>query len=121
MTTPIIIHLITVLPALITGVYILASKKGTRIHKRLGRVWAGLMLITAIDSFFIQKDGSFSWIHILSCVSISSILLALWAIRNGHSGIHQRFMLGAFIGVVVAGYFATMTPGRAVYNFLFDF
>lgn len=120
MSLAIQIHLLTVLPAFLLGIYILISTKGTNRHKLVGRSWAILMLVSAFDSFYIRSNGSFSWIHILSVISITSIIIAVWAIRSGNPRTHKRFMIGAYIGVVVAGYFATMTPGRAVYAYLFS-
>lgn len=113
------LHLFTVLPALFIGVYILLHQKGTPGHRAFGRVWAGLMLSTALVSFSIQRNGTFSWIHILSIVSIVSVLMAIWAIRSGRVRMHKRFMTGAYLGAVIAGVFALFTPGRFVYEFLF--
>jgi len=113
------LHLFTVLPALFIGLYIFLKQKGTPGHKMLGKVWAVLMLVTALVSFYIQRNVTFSWIHILSIVSIVSVLIAIWAIRSGRVRMHQRFMTGAYLGAVVAGGFAMFTPGRFVYEFLF--
>lgn len=46
-----IIHLMTVIPAVPLGIYVFFTPKGTLRHKMAGRVWAMLMIITAIDSF----------------------------------------------------------------------
>jgi uncharacterized membrane protein len=106
-----LIHLATVIPAAVLGAFILSRKKGTPVHKLLGRVWVALMLISATASFWIRSNGAFSWIHILSIVTIVSIVSALIAIRRGNVRRHRRFMQGAYTGLVIAFLF-TFTPDR---------
>lgn len=115
----IVLHLVTVIPALIIGLVVLFNQKGTRLHKRLGRFWAGLIVLTSIVSFFITHNGQFSAIHILSVISIASVLIAIHAIRHGNVLRHKRCMIGAYIGSVVAGIFATILPGRFLYTVFF--
>lgn len=120
MSIQIALHLFSVLPALLIGCLVLVIKKGTRVHKMLGRIWVGLMLFTSLVSFFIRDEGKFSWIHILSIITIVSMGIAIWAIRHGRVRTHRGFMIGAFIGSIVAGVFASVLPGRLVYVFLFS-
>jgi len=119
MSIPIFLHIFSVLPAVLLGVYILCNKKGTTTHKTLGRIWAGLMLFTSFSSFFILHEGRFSWIHILSLITIASIAISIWGIRNHKIKIHRGFMIGAFVGSIIAGIFATIMPGRFLYTVLF--
>lgn len=116
---PITIHLVTVLPALAIGAANLARKKGTSSHKFLGRIWVPLMLVASFTSFFIKSDGTFSWIHLLSIVTIVSVVLSYIAIRRGDTEAHRGYIIGAYIGTLIAGFFAAMLPGRFVYQFLF--
>ena len=69
------------------------------------------MLLTAVSSFGIKSDGRFSWIHILSVVTIVSIVAGVIAIRSGRREMHLRCMRGAYIGLLIAFLF-TMAPGR---------
>lgn len=119
MTLAVTLHLVSVVPAMLLGIVVLANRKGTPVHKLMGRVWVGLMLFTSLTSFFIQVEGSFSWIHILSVVTIFSLVMAVRAIRRGDVNQHKGFMQGAFIGAAIAGFFAAALPGRIVYDFLF--
>ena len=57
LTLPVMVHLATVVPALLLGPFILWRKKGDALHKLLGRVWATLMVITAVASAFIVAPG----------------------------------------------------------------
>ena len=119
MSFAIALHLTSVLPALVIGSVILFNAKGTLTHKRLGRIWLGLMLLTSIVSFFIRHDGRFSWIHLLSLITLASLGIALWAIRQGRVDVHRGFMIDAFVGAIIAGIFASLLPERLLYNFLF--
>ena len=108
-----------ILPALVLAVLILYREKGTKSHKMFGRVWVLLMLVSAISSFFIKSEGQFSWIHILSVVSISSVCVGVLAIRKNLRKLHSICMISAYAGAIVAGVVATLTPGRFVYEFMF--
>ena len=111
MSLALIIHLGTVLPALPLGAYILISRKGGRLHRLLGRIWAGMMVVTAISSFWLRSNGSLSLIHIFSVITLVSVPLAVIAILRGNVERHRRAMLGTYVGLVVAGAFA-FAPGR---------
>lgn len=69
--TPIIVtHLVAALAALALGSYVFLKPKGTVAHRTAGRVWAVLMLVTAVSTYWIRGNGSFSWIHILSVITV---------------------------------------------------
>jgi len=119
MSLAITLHLIFVIPALVLGIFMLIQKKGTAKHKLIGWVWVVLMQINALITFFIQLNGRFSWIHILSVITIISTSIGIWAIRNNKRYLHMGCMIGPFVGMIIAGVFAAILPGRIVYNFLF--
>jgi uncharacterized membrane protein len=107
-----VIHVGTVIPALFLGGPVLLMKKGTKLHKLLGRIWATLMMITAVSSFWLQGlVGSIGPIHIFSVVTLVSIPRGIYYARIGNMVGHQRAMTGPYIGLLVAGLFA-FTPGR---------
>lgn len=114
-----IIHLMTVIPAVPLGIYVFFTPKGTLRHKMAGRVWAMLMIITAIDSFWIKSsNGSIGPIHVFSVISLVSITRAMIAIRRGDIATHERAMMGSFIGLLVAGVFSFL-PGRIMGSLVF--
>lgn len=106
------LHLLAVIPALILGAINLLLEKGTLTHQRIGKVWAILMLITAVSSLFIMPTGSFTWLHLFSLVVIFCIPLGVLSIRKGNIKRHVYCMCGAYIGTVISAFFAVMTPGR---------
>lgn len=117
MSAALIIHLATVLPALPLGAYVLLSRKGGRLHRLLGRIWAGMMIVTAISSFWLRSNGSLSPIHIFAVITLVSIPLAVLAARRGDLERHRRAMIGTYIGLVVAGGVAFL-PGRLLNTWL---
>ncbi len=113
------IHLAMVIPAVPLGAYILWSKKGGARHKLLGRIWGIMMMVTAIDSFWIRSvTGTISPIHIFSVVTLISVPLAVYHIRRGNVEAHRRAIRGVYIGLIVAGFFSLM-PGRLLSTMVF--
>lgn len=110
--TPLILaHLVTAVGALVIGAVIWCMKKGSRAHKLLGRIWAGLIVTTSLVSFGIKTSGHFSWIHILSLVAIVGVSAAVFAAMHGRIVQHRRGMMATYLSLVVAGTFA-MLPER---------
>ena len=72
LTSIVKLHLATVAPAAMLGIYLMFWAKGTKPHRLLGKIYMTLMLITALTSMFIpaavgpQFLGHFGWIHLLS-------------------------------------------------------
>ncbi|QTD54830.1 DUF2306 domain-containing protein [Parasphingorhabdus cellanae] len=124
MSLPVKLHLATVIPAIPLGAYVLWRKKGDRLHKHMGRIWAVLMVTTAIVSFWIGRPGTgiagtgFSFIHIFSVVTLVSIPYGIWQIRRGNAQEHYRAMQGPYIGLLIAGLFAFI-PGRVLGSLVF--
>lgn len=114
-----VIHLFTVFPAFLLGAWILWRPKGTAAHRLVGRIWTILMLITAIDSFWIRSlTGGISIIHFLSAITLVSIPFAIWHARNGRIDSHMRSMRTVYISLCIAGLFA-MLPGRIMGDMIF--
>ncbi|MEQ8409935.1 MAG: DUF2306 domain-containing protein [Erythrobacter sp.] len=124
LSLPIIVHLATVLPALVLGPVVLLRRKGDRIHKLLGRIWVVLMLATAIASAFIRSPGAgiagtgFSFIHIFTVWTLVNVPIGVWLARKGQVARHRGVMTGLYIGLCVAGSF-TLIPGRLLGNLMF--
>lgn len=119
------IHLATVTPAILIGSYLLLNHKGTSSHKRLGRIYMGLMLATALTTLILPAHvgpvvfGHFGFIHLLCLVVFASVAGALLAVRRGNIKAHRNCMIGLYLGgIVVAGSF-TLMPGRLVHGWLF--
>jgi uncharacterized membrane protein len=105
--------------AILLGAYVLFRPKGNRPHKALGRLWIALMLSTSIGSFFIQSKNHFSVIHLLSVVSLVAVMCGLIGARLRHLVLHRSAMVGAYIGLVIAGAF-TLLPYRMLGQIFWD-
>lgn len=119
------IHLASVVPAFIIGTYIMLSRKGTPIHRMLGKVYMLLMLFTATVSLLMPaKVGPVFWnhfgfIHLLSVFALVAVPGAYIAVRQGNIARHKRIMIGLYAGgMLVAGGFA-LGPGRMLNEWLF--
>jgi len=123
-SVPIILHLATVVPALLLGPVVLLRRKGDDTHRLLGRIWATLMLVTAISSAFIRTPGAgimgsgFSFIHIFTVWTLINVPLAVRAARQGRIAAHRGMMMGLYAGLVIAGAF-TLIPGRLLGSLVF--
>ena len=108
--------------AIILGAAQFYMKKGGVIHKLLGRIWVGLMLIVAVSSFFIHKInlwGAYSPIHLLSLWTIFSLGLAIYFVRVGNIKRHKQVMIALYgFALILTGLF-TLTPGRVMYQIAF--
>ena len=115
------LHLAAALGALALGTAVLAGRKGTPLHKALGRSWVALMTAVALSSFWIfelRGGAGPSWIHLLSAWTLISLACAIYFIRRGNVRAHRNFMVGTFAGLVAAGLFA-LAPGRTLYRLFF--
>jgi uncharacterized membrane protein len=117
-TLAIQIHVIAAAAALVSGAAVVFLRKGTSIHLLLGRIAATGMGIAAISSYWIRHWGGFSWIHLLSILTLISITFGVFFRRRGDIANHKRWMMGAYAGLVGAGLF-TILPGRVMNAVLF--
>lgn len=112
------LHLATVLPALVLGLVILTRRKGGAMHRRLGSIWMGMMVTTAIASFWIRgESGAFSGIHLFSIGTLIAVPMAIWRARVRDIRAHQQIMTSLYIGLIVAGAFA-LEPDRVAGQFV---
>jgi uncharacterized membrane protein len=116
------IHAFAAIAAVLLGAVVLFRRKGTPLHKLMGRIWVGLMLVVATSAIFISEIrmiGPFSPIHILIPVVYGSAVLAIWYIRRGNVLGHRATMQSLYFGSLgLAGAF-TLLPGRRMHDVLF--
>ena len=108
--TPVIwIHLFAAIAALALGAMVFLARKGTFLHRVAGRTWAGLMLVTAVSTFWIRGNGSYSWIHLLSVGTLVLLAGVVYAAIKGNIRRHRAGVIGLYSGsLVVAGLFALL-------------
>jgi uncharacterized membrane protein len=110
---PIIIHVAVVLPTIPLGGWLLLARKGTKLHKQLGKVWLVLMLLTATSAIFIQTSGSFSPIHLFVPLTFHAAWKVMATARRGDIRAHKRHLVFTYLtALLIPGIVAFAVPGR---------
>lgn len=124
MNVIIFVHAIAATVALCLGpVWILRRKNPQKWTIAILYVWIVLMSIVSISSYWIRhiNDGSFSFIHILSVVTVLSICESLYFLYKQKTFfLWTKPLVSAYIGLVLAG-IGTLLPGRLISRFVIDF
>jgi uncharacterized membrane protein len=102
-----LIHLIASVLALITGLWVLLSSKGTSRHKAIGYLYTACMLVLNITAFMIYRlYGNFGIFHWFAVVSSLTLLAGMYPIiaKSGKNYIltHFSFMYWSVIGLYCA-------------------
>ena len=106
--------------SLASGTVVLMLPKGTPRHRRLGRVFFFAMMLTALSSFALPflPHGHFSWIHLLSVLTLSTLPSAILHRRRGNIAAHAKVMIMNYLGLLIAFGFA-LEPTRLAGSVLF--
>ena len=115
------IHFLAALIAFVVATLQIVGPKGTTFHRVIGWGWVIIMFTVAISSFFIRtiNQGAFSFIHILSGVTLIALPILVLAARRKDVKAHRRHAYSLYIGaLVIAGVF-TFLPGRLMWHIFF--
>ena len=122
------VHATLALLAVPLGLSILLTKKGTKQHRILGRIWVTFLIIVSLTAIFIQtiNPGQYSWIHLLIPFTLVSLIYSIWNIKKykktkieRYKYSHMYSMIGVYVGaLLIAGAF-TLMPGRFFHEILF--
>ena len=114
-------HAIVALFLFILTLVLFSFKRGSRLHRILGWSWVIATGFVAVSSFWIstiQQLGPFSLIHLLSIITMVSLVINVRAARMHNVKAHQRGMKNLVFGaLLVAGVF-TLFPGRIMFDVL---
>jgi uncharacterized membrane protein len=109
------LHVAAALLSVVLGPVAIFRRSRDIVHRVAGRVWIASMATTAISSFRISENpmfGRFSIIHVLSVVTLVSLVGAFRAIRAGDVARHGATMRALYAqALMLAGAF-TFFPGR---------
>jgi uncharacterized membrane protein len=102
-----LIHLIVSIIALVTGLFVLTTKKGTKNHKQIGYVYSISMILVNLTAFMIYKlygkFGIFHWFAVISCLTLIAglypVLTKKW---KNYLLIHFNFMYWSVVGLYCA-------------------
>lgn len=102
------VHLVFALVALVSGLFVVFMRKGTRIHRTLGHIYFTSMLGLNITALCIYRlFGGFGIFHFLAFVSLAGILSGVgFAVlrrpRDGWLKGHRASMLWSYAGLLAA-------------------
>lgn len=98
--------------AIALGALQFMRRKGGSSHRLLGRAYLGSMALTALLSFFLTSmTGTFSFLHILSILTLITLGQTLWHLRNGNVLGHALSMIWLYGGLLTAGILAATRHG----------
>lgn len=115
------LHLATIVAALALTPTMLLRRRGDRLHRRLGWVWAASMALTAAFSFGVRgiNQGGFSLIHILSAWTLIQVPVIVWRARRHEHAKHRNAVRGMVIGALLVAGFFTFPFDRLMGSWLF--
>ena len=102
-----LIHLIISIIAMITGIFVLLTTKGTIKHKQIGYVYVVSMLLVNVTAFMIYRlFGGFGIFHFFAIVSLLTLIAGMYPIlsRKGKNYIfrHFNYMYWSVVGLYCA-------------------
>lgn len=115
------IHAACAILAIALTIAIFTARRGTRLHRVMGRIWVAALALVALSSFWITELrtwGPFSPIHLLSVYTLVQLYIAVWAARTGNIERHRASMKGIAFGALVIAGALTLIPGRTMYRVL---
>ena len=119
------LHLGTLAPAFALGTYLPINRKGTPLHRLLGKLYMGLMLFTATATLFMEAQvgplflNHFGYLHLLSLLVLRTVPLAYIAAKRGNIKVHKHHMIGMYIGALLLAGSFTLMPGRLMHTWFF--
>lgn len=97
----VVFHVVTVLPCVPLGLYLLVAPKGTAMHKQLGKLWVALMVISALSTLFIRDGMELSWIHIFVPLTLRASYLIIAKARRGDIKGHRGEIVSLYLGALM--------------------
>lgn len=102
------IHVAFAVAAMASGAVVLTKPKGTRFHRRTGRVYALSMVALNVTALMIYRlFGHFGPFHVLALVSLISVVLGVIPVflrrpKDRWLDVHYGFITGSYLGLIAA-------------------
>ena len=118
------VHLIVSILALVFGTWVLAARKGTRAHRRVGYLYAISMILLIATSLMIYRlFGTFGLFHYAAVVSGITLAGGMIPVilrkpKDSWLGLHLSFMYWSVFGLYAAfvAEMATRLPVRTIFD-----
>lgn len=110
-------HAMLAVLCLLMGPFIFRRRKGDKIHKLMGRLWASMMLVLNVTALLTYDlHGRPNLFHFFAVVNLCALIPAIWFIRKfGKTrnpkdlAQHQEYMAWAYFGLAAAGFWQMVT------------
>lgn len=116
------VHIVVAALAVLFGAMQLTFKKGTWVHRQVGRFWVILMAAVALTSFFIHEIrvwGLWSPIHLLSIFTLGTLFIGVYAARQKQYRTHAITMSATYFLALILTGALTLLPGRVMHGMVF--
>jgi uncharacterized membrane protein len=113
----ILLHLLVALTALSLGVWVLAMRKGTGLHKAAGRIWAGLVIAAAVTGWLVDTHR-FTAAHAAALLVFWIVPSAILKVRRGDVRGHRRSVAHVLIAMLIVAALALL-PGHVLHGVFF--
>lgn len=113
------IHTLLALGAVVLTVGIFSLRKGSPLHRTMGWAWVLMMAFVALSSFWINELrvlGPFSPIHLLSILTLWTLVRGVTAARSHRVKDHKRQMKTLVFGALITAGTFTFLPGRLMHD-----
>ncbi len=102
-----LVHTLFGIIAMVSGAIVIAFRKGTHLHKKIGYVYFIAMVLLNVTGLFTQvlyKFGPFHWLALASLVGVViGISMPVVFKRYKHwLLLHYYFMLWSYVGLIAA-------------------
>ncbi len=118
---PIWVHLAALLITLSITPVMMWRKRGDDWHRLLGWIWSICLFVAALISFDMRSinHGNFSFIHILSAVTVIGVPVLILSARRRDIARHRRQARSFVIGALLVAGFFTFPFHRLLGSWLF--
>jgi len=119
-------HVATLVAAWLVGTWMFfIGRKGTLVHRRMGAVFVGLMLLTAATSLFIHRRPpnrllfGFSTFHLFVPLVLLLLTIALYGAFSGRKRLHRFGVIGLYFGSITFTGIANVFLGVGITHRMF--
>ena len=111
------LHIIAATLALLAGLAVFGRPKGSRVHRRLGRWYAVLMVVANASALLtFEQTGEVGPFHVLAILSLATVVAGLGFLfarrpAGAWRGIHAYLMTWSWVGLLAAGLSQLATQG----------